>query len=622
MTALHAGNEARLAAVVDALEAVGAAEKKEVAALKDQWAIEDVDRAKGKKGKAPAKEAKKSSVSGAKDAAQPGAAPPGEPDIEADREAELAALRQAEAALLAAVANSKSGVATLSALVQKLRRTAALPALASSRGMALAARDLSDGEALPAYAADTVAYCSGYGAGDGPFGHSLIPFQGSPQATVMHMLLALDDPRRRARAAMLDKKMRVAGSAWRRVPGGGSTVGLVLAGHFSEFSAIQERGHLPLQDIRRALPMARDVTASSMVLSLNTDLDISVVSPVAQPALCGNQFTAALRCAPTLHVTAVVEPDAPGGSAAKPVIVNGEALVQRRSDGLLGVTVVLPAKGAYRVVLFAKDDAGDDTYRRIGAIAVVATPQLFDLAQSWRRLPTVSGDFNERQCRLVAPLDGLLVPDTEYTFHVAVPVTNYKASERLRIESSLAAATAQSEGSQAAIQRLQDAVDEAAAARDAQQAAHAEQLPALQADIAGAVKDNAKKKGKDLERGRVLVVEAEEKIAVLEADVAAAKVAVAEAEQRLVTHRRSARQATAMRARCLRDQQQLHEVTDRSQPLHVDLSVDERRAVLQPCVQDMTEYKCVLRVPARGRICVFIAGVTAVTFDIVDKADI
>ena len=112
------------------------------------------------------------------------------------------------------------------------------------------------------------------------------------------------------------------------------------------------------------------------------------------------------------------------------------------------------------------------------------------------------------------------------------------------------------------------------------------------------------------------VNEFEAQIRALEDAVVEAQKHVAAADEAIAAHRRSTRQASAQRKRCAVEKEQLLKATDRSQPLVVELSLDERRMVLPPSDSSLTRYTGAARTPKSGRVCMFVGGLAVLTWDV------
>jgi hypothetical protein len=581
------------------------------------------------------------------------------------------------------LANSRAvqGVKVLSSLVAKLAGTGPLVELERNRGLALAARDIADTEENGSVGVDPQVYTSRYGGGEGPFGQCTALGQLSARETVLDLLLCLTDPgKRRGRHALLGPQMRLVGCGWRRNATHVASTSVVVAGNYAEYAAISTRAHLPLQDIRRSLPFATKISSNTSVrLDVPRTSGIEVLSPESHPVVTTKKYTKFIvKCPADVVICAAVAPI----GAKEPTQSSydaGTTFVQRTIDGhAVEVYASLPGDGRFNVILYGQippsqdhnishfggtqtnamllsSALGGDTstavanltprgfsgtigsasvaggggspggtegptmvFRRLGAVAVHVVdsePQMPPPV-----FPIASADFHDRRCRIETPMSGALRPDAAYQFKLVVPLTAYKSSEVQRVELALATATRKAEGSMAITERLEAELETAVAAITAADAEAATATPALQNEIATLQKDLAKKKGKELDKAKAAVQEAEEKLQAAERAVAAAKALRLQAEERLSTHRRSAKQAAAMRRRYLSDKAQLEALTDRSKPLDVEMAIDDRRARLTPTAADGTVYEVSLRAPKAGTITVFISGIAVLEYHVEKEA--
>lgn len=700
--------------------------KKDLQSMKDAWAVDDAERLKKNKGKPAAAPAPGKAGKGGQAAAAGEKAPE---DIDADREAQArlaqhrheercAPLLKEKARLTACITEAQRGVKALESCIARLRLCRPTAPLVHNRGLALAARDLCSNPPEPNRTERAVAEVAArYGAStagsvgvamviQGADGRALVPrwsplaaseelatngergggkaassqrgshLPAAPAAasgarqTILDLLLCLDDPRKKGRLALLDDSFTVGAMGWRRHPTIPEAVCVTFLGakRFAELSAIAEREHLCLGEVRRILPQATAIT-DGRIIALRPDWGVQMLDPVSSPAVSlDGRHVAKLRCDDNLTlcatVTTVSEPD-----PAKPVVVAGESLVQRGAEPeTVEVAIAFRSTGRYKVHLFAKTEhmhsasqntasspskslngtlassqsmkpAQSITGGRVGSQPPSTTTAGADGAEGFvhlgfylvdcrkydlprQALPVISSDFHERRCRLVSPLRELLTPDTEVDFHLVVPMHSYKQREVSRVEDGLHRTTAVAMGNKDAEAELTAACDRSSAALQEAKVTQAQHVTAVNAEIAAATKDLAKKKGKDLDRAKAAISELEERLAGYEAAVQHTKQAATVAQDRLAAHRRSTRQASAMRRRFLAEADYLRQLTDRSKPLHVELAVDDRRAVM-PAVDDaFTTYRASLHMPVSPcRVCIFIAGVAVAYFRVGDPLE-
>jgi hypothetical protein len=658
----------------DRLEQLEHGEERQIQTMREQWAAEDAERAK-KKGKAPA--AKK----GDPKAASGAGAPQTQEEIDAEREAEIASFKEQNTAgriktkasiqeLKQAADRAKQGVKVLRSLIAKLAATPPLPELERNRGLCLAARDLADVEVDGSVGVDPGVYTLRYGGGEGPMGQCVALGRRSPQQTVLDLLLCLQDPgKRRGRHALLGPTMKSVGVAWRRNVKHEASTAVVVAGHYSELSAIASRSHLPLQDVRRSLPFATKLSTNTAVrLDVPRNSGIEVLSPASHPVTTARKYTRVVVRCPVDSVVCAVICEQGQPEPKTPSFVAGNTFAQRTSDGgAVEIFAAFPGDGKYSLVLFGQlgksaeeghffagtqtmmfgassfsagtprggplggpsasvigsssspspsclDDPTAFVFRRLGAVAIVVADSSPTVPPPTFPVPTT--DFNDRRCRVETPLFGGLMPDCAYTFRLNVPLTAYKAAEIHRVEASLAAATRQVESSKAVSDGLEAELAQATAEINKAEEEHAAGASAAQAEIAAIQKDIAKKKGKELDKAKAALAEAEDRLATLDRSVREAKARKTSVEERIAAHRRASRQASAMRKRYMSDRAKLETITNRSKSLDVEISVEDRRARMNAVNEDATLYEVTVRTPRQGGLTLFISGIAVLEYQV------
>ena len=569
---------------------------------------------------------------------------------------------------------ARDGVVYLSNLINRLLTTRPLIATAHNRGLSIAARTVADTSARRRYAdlsgslvgaeQELPAVCAQYGALSGGYVGvaALLGHPRTARETVFEMLLSLADRKlRRSRHALLDPRAAMAGCAWRKkhgdpVVGCDTVTVVVVASHFSELTVIAERGHLNIDVLRREVPSACAIArprglldaplASSSSSNSNSTggapaphLTTTVlrttraspddpsgalvhaaelVSPVAQPAVCGNEADLYLRCGPNAAVCAVLLPERDGADSmtSVPQFAPGEQLVQRDpSTGLVRVRVKLPAPGRHVVGVFVRD--GTDVFRRVAVAAFDA--QRYDPRDAWRRFPVLSSDFADRNGYLLEPLDGVLAPDSEVAFRVSLPVSaHYKGREKQRVARLVDEAQGQDAACRAAIEAVQPRLADAKAALAAAESTKDAAVAAAVAEMAALQKDLLRRKaGKEHDRLKLAVAESEARVAHIHASVAAKRRAVEHLDEELAGYLRTRQQSAAMMVRYAEEQSILAQCTDRSRPLLVELATDERRATLAPQDAGSEVYSARIRTPgAGGHVSLFVGGALAILFDV------
>ena len=589
---------------------VNNAKKRDLQTLRDEWALDDNDKKKGKK--VPPKKAA------------------GSPDIPVDNtDAErndamtaielqydpqlnkLASQLQSSSAAMTAAVN---GVSTVERCLTKLRATKApLQPLEYSRGLSLAARDIAESGKV---CTDASTASKKYGTPTGTVSCCMhIEHPTSARQTVIEALLALQDSTAHAIWIFLDPKATAAGCGWRRSKRKLAATTVLVATAFEEFGAIRSRSHVPLQDVKRILPLALQTSMSRMI-QLHTKLDVHMLSPTEHPVECANETTLIIAADVGIHVCAVLS-DAKDPEPTIPAVCTGEVLVQRCSDPrLVEVRCIPPHRGQFRITLFARSVDFSDGFTRIGAVDVQAAK--WSILNTVVPFPTVTADFDERSATLVSPLEGTLLPETVYPFEIVLPISNYLHKDLERLATSLAAAESVAASSTASSDALFAAFEEASQLlREAQQKL-AEEGEALQQEMANHQRELAKRKGKDADRGKQQITELEEQLQLLQAAVDERDAAVQVANDRIQAHRRATRRASAQRRRFESERQRCFSAADRTAPLSVEVSLDERRAFVPSVNDDNTRYRLSLRTPSSGSMTLFVNGSSLVTWNVSD----
>ena len=613
----HARIEADHRELGESLRTLEESEQKEISILKDQWAIEDAEKAKKSK-KAPAAKKSKTGEAVVDEAALAAQA------LEQERAAAITAITSknddSRQRYVKGIKNlgelkdkANTGISTLQQCFAKLGSIPTMAPVRYNRGLSLAARDLAGNTKL---VAELDSVCARYGT----LNSEAIPVfhTGTTpvRQTVMEMLLCLSDPKRKGRARMLDPQAAFVGAGWRRdmASNGESISCLLFSPDFEELEAVAIREHMSLQDVRRILAEAKELSSKTM-LTLKSP-QARMVSPKAHPVVCSNTATVSLECPGSMIISGTLfnerepVPKAPG-------LFAGEVFTQRNGPQV-DIHVIIPFKSRFCLAIFASDDASQSGFRNIGIVKLHA--------EEWHMTnrgvtapfayPIASNNFIERQSFLVSPMEGALKPGQQYTFEVVVPRTNYLAHEVERINANLAEATKVSSGSKEQADALRQKKTEAELALQEAVTAKDEKAPQLQQEISALIKEQAKKRGKELEKNKTALAEVEQQLKALESSVSVAQDAAREAEEKILLHRRSTRQASAQRRRYLSEQAQVTAATDRSKPVDVELSLEERRARLTPIDEDLTRYVATVRAPREGQVCMFIGGIVALTWQV------
>lgn len=504
----------------------------------------------------------------------------------------------------------------------------------------------------------------------------------SIRQSVIEMLMGIQEPQKRgSRNALLDPAMRSIGCGWRKRNKESLTT-LLLSSNFEELDAIYSRPYLPLDEVRKLLPLATKSVNATTIVKLQTSLDIELITPVSHPVTCGNTSTVLMRCERSIEIVACLGADGDATPSA-PAAGTGDVFIQRvastggesedvaaavasddsdRSRKIIEIRVALPSKSHFKLHLFARKLPTSTLAMSAAAAAAASTNDMSMgfayiglirlLSAKWHSsnilppFPTVTADFTLRQCTLISPLEGYLRPDQLVTFEVVIPKSDYLQPELQRLTQTLddtrrrlGATLPQPPPSTSSIGDLE--VHAAESSPDEQPQCHqpipgdeeeiaacrglAQELrqkrdtevPTLMTEIANQQRDLGKKKGKELEKSRATIVEMEEAIKHLEAAAANAEARVVELEEKMVARRRAERRAAAQLQRFEREEQKLRDAADRQQPLHVQVSLEERRANLAPVDADFTVYRLTTRVPkGPGPVTLFINGLAAVMYNV------
>ena len=455
------GANAQLVEATRALALLDDSQKKEIAVLKDRWAVEDAEKAKKSKGKpapsaTPAAAKKGAPAANVKDEKEK--APVESVDAERDvavqqiiqrNKEQRTALTNICANLKASVSQATLGVSILKTCIARVESAPPMKPLCYNRGMSLAARHAcSDDEEAPQ---DPAVHCALYGAVEGSLSTCCHYGREKVRQTVMELLLSLKDPKRRGgRQVLLNPQFTLVGVGWQRHRKHGSVTCVIAGDAFEEFAAISERPHMPLNELRALLPMALGESPQTFV-TLRTTFNITPIAPLTHPVACGNRCTVKLRCDPevtvfgTLHYVNDPPPKAP-------VTFSGETLVQRDGD-VLELSVVIPSRGSFRFSLFARHET-----EAAGAFTFIGFVRLN--ANSWEHVqpplsfPLQASDFFDRRCRIESPLDGALEAEKQYTFSIVIPQSNYLSHELQRLSDSLELATKHTAATEQEVQRL------------------------------------------------------------------------------------------------------------------------------------------------------------------------
>jgi hypothetical protein len=428
------------------------------------------------------------------------------------------------------------------------------------------------------------------------------------QQTLFEVLMCLQDPTTRMRAAALDPRASAVGCGWRKRTRGEAVTVLITATVFEELDAIHSRSHLPLQEVRRLLPLACKNSVTTVV-QLKGGYDVELISPISHPIECGNEVAVLLRVGEDIQICSTLLPDEQSPPAA-PVAASGDIFQQFNIDGLFEVRALIPSKGLFRLHLFARHTASSG-FHHIGAVRINAAQ--WHVTNTSPGFPITTSNFDDRRCTLVGPMEGTLVCDAVYTFDIVVPKSLYLKADIERITTSLESSNLPDErSSQAAIQGLEA---EVAAA----EVKYHESSTNLNSEIALLNASLAKKKGKDLERARAQIAELSEELKSVEADMLRSQARLAEAKSKEELQRRARKRAEAQKLRFAREKELFTSAADRSVPLSVLLSLEERRAEIPPADADFTHYVQKIRVP-RGSapLSLFINGLAVVTWNVAE----
>lgn len=643
------------------LDDMASQKKKEISDLHTQWVAEDMDRAK---------KAKKAVAS------KKGATP--EPEMDSDRTELLHQLDKKYAVLQkdlakeyevssVALQSANQGLKVLRDCISKLQSlpTGGLPSLLYNRGLSLASRQVCCGK--PASSVSTRELrdiCAQYGE----LGDKISVAQHcgvtSTRQTVMEILMGLQDAKKSGRNALLDPSFHAVGCGWRKRSKTESVSTFIVSSAFEELDAIFSRPHMSLEDIRRLLPLAtKHVNATTIVKLHATHLNVELVSPVSHPVVCGNDAAVQLRCGEGVQVVACLGADS-DPTPQTPLAGCGDVFVQHTLDeGIVEVKVVLPARGNFKVFLFGrhKDDGAAVGFHCIGVVRLAASQ--WHSAHIVAPMPIVTAEFSDRQCTLLSPLVGSLKCDQLATFEILIPLTpSYLQSDLQRIaktvaetrqrigtsqgsrpptsaqhvpqaaercggsaashaseggkSSSAPAASASSIDAGATCDELQSSLESARNTLLTVRSTRDAEVPVLQTEIAAQHRELAKKKGKELEKAKLSIAELEDQIKSLDEAVVAVEQRIATLEDKIVNQRRAEKRAAAQLQRFLREERKYIEAADRNAPLHVQLSLDERRASFTPVDHEYTLYKLTTRLPKDpGPVTIFVNGIATVMFE-------
>lgn len=452
--------------------------RKEIAGLNTEWVAEDLEKAKKAKKGAPKK----------------GATP--DPEMDPERLELLQQLEKRYAGLQRDLSKSfetsstafngaSQGIKVIRDCIAKLRQyQSPLPSLQYNRGLSLAARELCT-HILPA-SQITNQELQISARKFGEVGERLCTAQhlgiATIRQTVMEMLMGVQEvTKKSSRNALLDTTLSFAGCGWRKQRATNnapvSTL-LLLTSGFEELDAIFSRPHMPLDGVRRMLPVenspfvkqgrhsraaalaasARSTASAtppqfalassasapnsntaghSTIVKLQTHLDIALVSPVSHPLVCGNDASVLLHVgSEDIRMCAVLlgETDP---MPSTPSAGGGNVFVQHTiDDGIVEIRAMLPGKGIFRLVMFARSTTqASSPYKSIGCVRLISSK--WHSSKIQQPFPLTTSDFDDRRCTLIGPLEGQLQAGCLYTFEVVVPLTSYLQQDIDRIDQTL-----------------------------------------------------------------------------------------------------------------------------------------------------------------------------------------
>lgn len=234
-------------------------------------------------------------------------------------------------------------------------------------------------------------------------------------------------------------------------------------------------------------------------------------------------------------------------------------------------------------------------------------------------LPIVTSDFTDRRCTLISPLQGTLHADMPYCFEVVVPHSAYLQSELSRVTNALNA-TQQRQSNAQELSALEAAVQQRQAQRQAALATFQTEGATLTTEVQTQQRELAKKKGKEVEKAKALIVDLEEQLKALEQATRTADALALQAEEELSNYHRRQRQAAAQTRRYLKEKARYENAVDRSAPLLVQLSMDERWSELSVVDDSYTVYRLVARAPkvAGSVVTLFVSGLSAVQWTVTE----
>ncbi|CUG06031.1 Hypothetical protein, putative [Bodo saltans] len=467
--------------------------KKEIATLNTEWVTEDLEKAKKAKKGAPKKGA----------TPDPEMDPERLEVLQQLEKKFFALQRDLSKTFettSAAFSGATQGIKVIRDCMTKLRQLQyPLPSLQYNRGLSLAAREICT-HSLPA-AQITTQELRSVARKFGEVGERALTAQHSGVATIrqtiMEMLMGVQEvTKKTSRSALLDPTLTFVGCGWRKqrpVNNAPVSTVLLLTSGFEELDAIFSRPHMPLDGVRRMLPNdesgnsaktsrangnarvaalaasargslisstppqfalassssstgataassnANNNNGHSTIVKLQTQLDITLVSPVSHPLVCGNEAVVLFHlggedirlCAMLLgeHDPA---PSTPSAGA-------GDVFIQHTVDeGIVELRAVLPCKGIFRLVMFARSILHPSSpYKNIGSVRLVSSK--WHSSKIQQPYPLVTSDFDDRRCTLIGPMEGQLQAGCLYTFELVIPLSSYLRQDIDRIDHTLQA---------------------------------------------------------------------------------------------------------------------------------------------------------------------------------------
>lgn len=594
------------------LDEMGSKERDEKASLQARWAAEDIERAKKNK-KAALGAANKKRGSAVTDEQE---------SISLERNSILNEITQRyESARLQASASlqrvqielhkASHGVKFVSICLKKVGASPPLEELTYGRGLSLGARDACELGSAALTQVATLARKYGSGAS---YGIAQFAGEESVQQTIMEILLCRNDPTFGGRQTLLEPTFNNVGCGWRTSSTGVTHTTFLLSRLFENLQAISNRSNIPLSQLKHELPNAVKETPGTAI-GIHSTMSIEIVEPKHHPHKCGNVARMLFRCPDGLQlcgvVTHIAEPEPKG-----PVQGDGRSFAHRIDESTVELLSVMPHRGDFLVTLFASNASFSSGYNKIGKIKIASYD--WKPIESAITLPVATGDFAKRNSRLVSPMNGVLAPLSLQTFEVVIPFSKYLQDELSIIESELAAIESKNHRSGTSLEELEAAAAAAQKNLTEVEIQSSKQIQALDEGLLSLSKEAARKRGKEL-KSKNAQAELEEQRRSEEQQIAAAQKALLEATARVDSFRRSARQISAQQKRLNSEKDNLQRAMDRSSALLVELSVGERRAVMNPVPSSNgTDYTLKLRVPKEGNVCLYVNGLLQLTWRIGD----